>query len=189
MIVVSKNNVKEIGGGAIHVHRNAELTLQKITGDNVTVIDASAKAQSIAVNVNQYTVEGVDIHIADEDSRFLVYQFAYVNQHGGTEYVSFSLASVEDLKIKRELYNNSNSRKNYNTEVDQVFTVFSDSMTVEQSRNLKYFWISPKIDLILEGVHYPVNIKSKKEEIKNRASGLIFYNVTFEHESIFNVQK
>ncbi len=182
-------SVDYIGNGIIYTHRDSELTIQKIIGDTITVIDASTKAQSVAANVNQYTVEEIDIHIIDKDSRFSVYQFAYVNQNGGTDYISFSLASVEDLKIKRELYNNSNSRKNYNTEVDQVFTVFSDSMTVEQSRNLKYFWISPKIDLILEGVHYSVNIKSKKEEIKNRESGLIFYNVTFEHESIFNVQK
>ncbi len=77
----------------------------------------------------------------------------------------------------------------YNIDVDQEFTVFSESMTEEQSKNLKYFWISPKIELIQEGIHYPVNIKTKSAPILNRESGLIFYNVTFKHEAKFNIQK
>lgn len=188
-MLLSTNNIESIGGGAIYIHRNDELTIQKIVNDEIQVIDASVSAQGIADNVNHYIVEDIDICIIPERPKFTPYRFAYVNQNGGTDYVNFSLADAENLGIKRDYFENDNKEILYNVEVDQEFTCFSDSMTEEQSKNLRYFWISPKIELIKGGVHYPVNIKTKSQEVKNRESGLIFYNVTFTYEAKFNVQK
>jgi hypothetical protein len=112
-----------------------------------------------------------------------------VNQNGGTDYINFSLADAEKLGIKKSYFENDNSDILYNVDVDQEFTCFSDSMNEERSKNLRYFWISPKIELIKDGIHYPVNILTKSAPILNRESGLIFYNVTFKHEAKFNIQK
>ena len=181
--------VDYVGNGVIYIHRNDELTIQKIVDDEIIVIDASTLAQGIAEDVNMYTVEEIDIYIIPEHPKFEPYRFAYVNQNGGTDYINFSLADREKLSISRDLFENDDKEILYNVDVDQEFTCFSESMNERQSKNLRYFWISPKIELIKNGVHYPVNIKTKSAEIKNRESGLIFYNVTFTYEAKFNVQK
>lgn len=181
--------VDYIGNGVIYIHRNDELTIQKIVDDEIIVIDASTSGQSIPDNVNMYTVEEIDIYIIPEHPKFEPYRFAYVNNNGGTDYINFSLADREKLGIKKDFFENDNKEILYNVDVDQEFTCFSESMNEERSKNLRYFWISPKIELIKDGVHYPVNIKTKSAEIRNRESGLIFYNVTFTYETKFNIQK
>jgi hypothetical protein len=182
--------VDYIGNGVIYIHRNDELTIQKIVDDEIIVIDASTAAQGIPNNVNQYVVEEIDIIILKDDNRYTPYRFSYVNNNGGTDYINFSLAEREKLKIKKDYLENDNSQILYNTDVEQEFTVFSESMTEDESKNLRYFWISPKIELIRDGVHYPVNIKTKSAPIlRDKESGLIFYNVTFRYEANFNVQK
>jgi len=189
-LIPYKTGVDYIGNGVIYIHRNDELTIQKIVNDEIIVVDASVAAQGIADDVDMYTVEEIDIYILPEDQRYTPYRFAYVNNHGGTDYVNFSLAEREKLSIKKDYLENDNKQILYNTDVEQEFTVFSDSMTEDESRNLRYFWISPKIELIKDGIHYPVNIKTKSAPIlRDKESGLIFYNVTFTYESNFNVQK
>ena len=188
-MLISTNNIEKIGGGAIYIHRADELTIQKIVGSTIEVIDASVSAQEISDDINMYTVEGIDIYITPERAKFEPYRFAYVNNWGGTDYINFSLADAENLKISKSMFENDNKDIVYNVDVEQKFTCYSDVMTEEQSKNLRWFWISPKIELIKDGTHYPVNIASKSEEVKNRESGLIFYDVTFTYESKFNVQK
>ena len=181
--------VDYIGNGGVYIHRNDELTIQKIDNDRIIVIDASASRRSIPDSVNHYTVSEVDIYIIPEHPKFTPYRFAYVNQYGGTDYVNFSLADSEKLGIKKDYFESDNREILYNVDVNQEFTCFTDSMSEEQSKDLRYFWISPKIELIKDGIHYPVNILTKSAPILNRESGLIFYNVTFKYDAKFNIQR
>ena len=174
----------------INVHRNDELTIQKLFKDDILNYDISPNGVGVSAATTSYISEGVKVNIIEEDKRYTPYRFAYVNNWGGTDYVNFSLADREKLKISKDYLTNDNKEILYNVDVDQEFTVYSDSMTEQESKKLKYFWISPLIHLIKDGVHYPVNIIAKSVKVlRERESGLISYSVKFRYQSNFNVQK
>lgn len=170
----SSNTIKVLSG--------EELTIQKMNTNSITVIDATTTIDTV--------VEGVNIKVVEPDVRYEPYRFAYINQNGGTDYITFTKADRESDSIKRDYYSNGNIDNLYNSEIDKTFSVYSDYMTEEQSKILKYLWISPKVVHIKNGVKLPINIQNKSINVlRRREKGMIRYLIKFKYAQKYNIQK
>lgn len=167
----------------IFVHKNEELTLQKINGDNVDIIN-------VVTDINK-TVEGVDIEIISLDSRFPNFRFAYVNRHGGTDYVNFSLANSEKLKIKKNVFESDNEEVVYNQDIEKGISVISEVMREDESKTLAQLWVSPLVVYIdINGVHRKVILLNKTVNVfRDKQIDLIRYTIEFKYAHKVNVQR
>jgi len=170
----STNTIKVLSG--------EELTIQKMGSTSISVTNATTTVDTV--------VEGVNIKVVKPDERYTPYRLAYINQHGGTDYITFTKADRESISIKRSYYSNDNLDNIYDTDVNSTVSVYSDYFTPEQSKLIKHLWISPKVVHIKDGNAIPINIQNKSVKVlRRRESGLIRYMVQFKYAEKYNIQK
>lgn len=138
--------------------------------------------------------ETVLIELAEPNTRFQTYQIAWTNHLGGTDYYFFRGNSENVIEVEKEEYKSIvgyyNQAKNYNIEVEDRVTCYSDYLCSDVAKGLKSLWYSPKVVSVENGIQRPIIIDVDTIKIYNRVpSETPIYRLEFKYANEFKIQQ
>lgn len=177
----------------------------------VTADLATGTAPFFAANTAYYTIRMLDsssvassetltIYIVDQCSKNEVTRFKFMNNYGHYDYYTFTGAQKKNTSIKRNNYKqnnyqwstsgysvNSRNRGNtqYETKLEDTFTVVSDWITEEQSAWLEQLITSPDVYIYSGSNLIAVDILDSSYQTKYESSDQLF-NLTITYKLAYS---
>jgi len=124
-------------------------------------------------------------NITAQDERYTPKRVQWVDSMGCINGFNFDLLQTNSVEMKKDIFNNNGTFKQYNNKVTDSYTLTSNWITEKESLALKDLWYSPSV--MIDGQY--VIIQNKSMDIKTRREvKLINYTLEYQKSNDYKVQ-